>query len=153
MLRARLRAGGSWSDARILNVSSRGLMINAHAYALQPGQIEIWHGDHVIMATVVWQKGTSAGLRSEQRVPVEELMTSSTAAGPVVCAGQTWPAVDRRNRPRNHDRSRLQGKAIEFGGVLIIAGMLVTTAVALAADAFAKPLKIIDSTLAAATGD
>lgn len=42
--------------------------------------VEIWHGEQVIVARVVWRKGTRAGLRSEQLVPVEELTRLSATS-------------------------------------------------------------------------
>ena len=79
-IRARLRAKGGWTDARILNISSRGLLISASARSpVQGTTIELWHGDNVIVGTVVWQEGTRAGVHSNERVPVN---TSWTMARP-----------------------------------------------------------------------
>src|SRR6187200_314323 len=80
MLRTRIRAMCGWSDACILNISSRGLMINAPAaVAAQGSTIELWHADHVIVATVVWRRGSRAGLQTDDRVPVDDILALSSA--------------------------------------------------------------------------
>ena len=57
-IQARVRATGGWADACILNVSSRGMMINAaRPSSIQGNTIELWHGERLVMATVVWRKG------------------------------------------------------------------------------------------------
>ncbi|MFL6732911.1 MAG: PilZ domain-containing protein [Sphingomicrobium sp.] len=146
-IRARLRAKGGWTDARILNVSSRGLLISAAARSpVQGTTIELWHGDHVIVGTVVWQEGARVGVHSSARVPVDDIMelgdTSSLRA-----PGGEWPKVERRKRPRSHDESRLRGRAIEFAGVAFVAMLLAAGATVLVQDAFARPLNRIDAAL------
>jgi hypothetical protein len=146
MLRARMRAGCGWSDACIVNVSSRGLQINANRAAVQGGTVEIWHGEHVIVARVVWRKGTRAGLQAEQRVPVEELMTLGQAPRLQLTAAG-WPEVERRKRPRTHDDSRLRARAIEFAGLGLVAATLALGASAMVEQAFARPLTYVEAAL------
>src|SRR3954454_9192980 len=92
MLQARMRTGVTWSDAYILNVSSRGLLINFSRSVLQGSTVELWHGDHVIVARVVWRKGTRAGLRAEDRVPIEEIVPIGQTPRLQLTAGE-WPQV------------------------------------------------------------
>ena len=148
MLRARLRAGAGWSDACILNVSSRGLMINSTTAASpQMGsRIEVRHGEHVIVAEVVWRSGTRTGLRSEKRVPVEEIMALSSAPSLQLTATQ-WPKVDRRKKPRSHDESRLRSRAIEFAGIAIVAVSLAAGVLTMVQQAFAAPLARVENAL------
>ena len=148
MLRARLRAGSGWSDACILNVSSRGLLINATttASAQAGNMIEVRHGDHVIVAEVMWRKGTRAGLRTEARVPVEEIMALCNAPSLQLTATQ-WPQVDRRKKARSHDESRLRSRAIEFAGIAIVAVWLATGVFAMVQQAFAQPLARVEQAL------
>lgn len=138
MLRARMRALCGWSDACILNVSSRGLMINS-ATLVQGSTVEVWHGEHVIVATVVWKKGTRAGLQAEDRIPVEEILALSKSPELQLTA-ESWPEVERRKKPRSHDHSRLVGRATEFAGVLTIGAILASAAFLMIEQAFARPL-------------
>jgi len=148
MLRARLRASSGWSDACILDVSSRGLLINATtAGAAATGSIiELWHGEHLIVGEVVWRKGTRAGLRTDQRVPVEEIMAIGNAPAFQLTA-RDWPRADRRQRPRSHDESRLRSRAIEFAGVAAIAVSLAIALLSMVEAAFAKPLAMVQTAL------
>lgn len=148
MLRARLRAGIGWSDACILNVSSRGLMINSTTAAGQQmgSMIEVRHGEYVIVAEVVWRSGTRAGLRSEERVPVEEIMALSSAPSLQLNASQ-WPAIERRMEPRSYEDSRLRSRAMEFAGITIVAISLAMGVLAMVEQAFAAPLATVERAL------
>ena len=148
MLRARMHASSGWTDACILNVSSRGLLINAitAGAAATGSMIELRHGVHVITAEVVWRKGTRAGLRSDQRVPVEEILALGNAAALQLTAGD-WPRGDRRKQPRSHEESRLRSRAIEFAGVAVIAGSLAVAVFSMVEAAFARPLAIVQTAL------
>jgi hypothetical protein len=142
-----MRANCTWSDACILNVSSRGLQINATHSTQQGSIVEIWHRDHVIVARVVWRKGTRAGLQAEERIPVEELMTASKEPSLQLTAGSQWPQVDRRKRTRSHDENRLRARAIEFAGIAVIAASLAGGVVATVGQAFARPMAIVEAAL------
>jgi hypothetical protein len=100
----------------------------------------------VIVARVVWRKGTRAGLQAEQRVPVEELMTLGQAPRLQLTAAG-WPEVERRKRPRTHDDSRLRARAIEFAGLGLVAATLALGASAMVEQAFARPLTYVEAAL------
>lgn len=146
MLPARLRAGCGWSDACILNISSRGLLIHSTRAAVQGSTIELWHGDRMILARVVWRKGTRAGLHADDRIPVEDLILSTHAA-PIPRIAADGRLVERRKRPRPHADSRLRGRAIEFAGVVLIAATLATGAFAMVQQALARPLAYVHAAL------
>jgi hypothetical protein len=148
MIRTRVRASSGWTDACILNVSSRGLLINASTAGVAPtgSTIELWHGEHVIGAEVVWRKGGRAGLRSEQRVPVEEIMALGKAPALQLTAAE-WPPAERRKRPRSHEESRLRSRAMEFAGIAAIASCLAVSALAMVEQAFAQPLALVERAL------
>jgi len=139
LLPARMRTSAGWSDACILNVSSRGLLIRANQTIAEGSNIELRHREHVIVAQVVWRCGQRAGLQAEDWVPVDEIMILShtpllqlTAGGP----GQ----VERRKQPRTHDDSRLLGRMIEFASVAIIAITLSGGLYTLVAEALGEPM-------------
>lgn len=141
---ARLRHGASWSDACILNISSRGLMIHTGRPISQGAQVEIRRGDAVIVACVVWREGGRAGLRAQDRVPVEEILTLGRSEVLQLGAGHG----ERRKRPRSEDRSRIHGRAIEFAGVAMIAVCLAGAGLTMVRAAFARPLAIVSNALA-----
>lgn len=138
---ARLRDGVSWSDACILNVSSRGMLIHTGRPVRRGCEVELRRGEHMILARVVWRDGARVGLRSEERLPIEEivLLGHAPALGPTT--------GERRRRPRPEDSSRLRGRAIEFAGLLMIIASLAVAGVSMVGAAFARPLTMVAAAL------
>jgi len=144
---ARVRSGAQWSDACILNVSSRGALIHSSRPFARGSVIELRHGDHVIVGRVVWREGAKAGLQSEERVPVEQIL--SLADGPALFLSAVPFGVERRRRSRTHEQSRLQSRALEFASVAVIAVALSSVAFALVGKALANPLAKVSAALGA----
>jgi hypothetical protein len=147
MLPARVRVGASWSDACILNISSRGLMIRLPNRVDEGSVVEIRRGDHAILARVVWRKGGQAGLQADERLPVEEIMTLAQASALQVTAADSL-AMERRRKPRpGHEDSRLRGRAMQFIGTLAIAAALSVAAGSMVHRALAQPLALVGAAL------
>ena len=142
VLPARMRGSCGWSNACILNVSSRGLLIQASRGALEGSTVEIWQGEQVIVARVIWRKGVRAGLCAEARVPIEEMCAKSSGAE-LPRTGPDGHLVERRKRPRTHEESRYRGRALEFASVALVGIALATGMFALVEQAFAQPLAYI----------
>jgi hypothetical protein len=140
---ARLRHGASWSDACILNISSRGLMIHTGRPVTRGSEVEIRRGDHVIVARVMWREGGKAGLQAEDRVPLEEIVTLGHSQAHQLTA----TSGERRKRTRPDDKSRLQARAIQFAGVAIIAASLASAGLFMVEEAFARPMALISASL------
>lgn len=140
---ARLRHDSSWSDACILNVSSSGLMIHTGRPISHGSKVEVRRGDHVIVARVVWRDGGRAGLRSEDRVPVEDIVTLGQSPSLQLTAMKG----ERRKRPRLDNQSRLRGRAIEFAGIVLIAAALTGAGLSVVDAAFARPLAAVSAAL------
>jgi hypothetical protein len=143
MMPARLRHGASWSDACILNISSGGLMIHTGRTMSHGTTVEIRRGDHVIVARVVWRDGARAGLQAEERVPVEEIVT----LGHSPALQLTAAPAERRRQARTADRSRTQGRAIEFAGVVMLGACVAGAALNMVEVAFATPLAAVAAAL------
>jgi hypothetical protein len=140
---ARLRHGSSWSDACILNISSRGLMIHTGRPIAKGTEVEICRGDHVIVACVVWRDGGRAGLRAEERVPIEEIVALGKAPALTLAAGTGDDGKHRRDR----DHSRLRGRSIEFAAAVVIAVSLAGVGFTMVRSAFAGPLDRVEAAL------
>lgn len=140
---ARLRHGAAWSDACILNISSRGLMIHTGRQIAKGAQVEVRRGDHVIIARVVWRDGGRAGLRAEDRVPIEEIMTLGQSPTLQLTAGP----LERRKVQRPPDRSRMQGRAMEFAAVIAISACLAMAGLSMVQEAFARPVQLVSQAL------
>lgn len=141
---ARLRHGTSWSDACILNVSSRGLMIHSGRPLTRGTEVEIRRGDHVIVARVVWRDGGRAGLESDDRVPVEQIVTLGQSPALQLTAARG----ERRKRPRVEDQSRMTGRSIEFAAAVLIALALAGAGQSMVESALAAPLSAVSAALA-----
>ena len=140
---ARLRHGAAWTDACILNISTRGLMIHTGRPITKGTQVEVRRGDHVIIARVMWRDGGRAGLRAEDRVPVKEIMTLGQSPTLQLTAGP----VERRKHPRVPQRSRWRGRAMEIGAVIAISACLAAAGLNMAQAAFARPLEMVSAAL------
>ena len=146
MLRARMRAQSGWSDACILNVSSRGMLINASAPAVQGSIIEVWHGEHLIVATVMWHNGTRAGLHADERIPVDEILALAKSSALQLTA-PSWPEVERRKAPRPRAESRLRARLVELAGVTAFAISPAVAALLMVEQALARPFHSVVAAL------
>jgi len=144
VLPARIRHGAAWSDACILNVSSRGLLIHTSRQAPTGSEVELRRGEHVIVARVVWRDGAKAGLRADDRVPIEEIVTLGQSQ---VLQLSARGSVERRKSARPDDRQRLRARTMEFASVVVIGASLAGGAVVLVEEAFARPLAIVQAAL------
>lgn len=146
VLPARVRNGAAWSDACILNVSSRGMLIQS-SRASSPGtQIELHRGHHVIVARVVWREGARVGLQVDDPLPVEDILSISQAPGLQLTAAPA-AAAERRKKPRDLEASRQQSRAMEFAAVAFIGAALSAGIYTMVEAAFAQPLIAVEAAL------
>ena len=146
MLPARMRSISGWSDACILNISRRGLLVYSKGSA-QPGSfVEIRRGGQLVVARVVWRRNQRIGLHSPDPVRVEDIITAKTAAS-AVQSSAAQRTVERRLVPRDHQHSRHRARAIEFMTIVLTATALVGAAVATVEDAFVTPLAAVRTVL------
>jgi hypothetical protein len=147
LVRARVRTGAQWGDARILNVSSRGLLIQTLRPISEGSMVEILRGDHLIIAQVMWSEAGRSGLRAEQLIPVEELL-SLERAGALQLIASNGVLRDRRRAARSMAVDpRLRGRAMEFAAVGVIAVSLAVGAFSMAESALASPLARVAAVL------
>lgn len=142
---ARLRLQTGWTDATILNLSSRGLMFRTQQRLERGHFLELRRGNHVIVARVVWSDGKRCGARAQDVLPVSDIIHDRKAA-------RAAAAADRRLTPRTiaerADSSRRNGRSVEF----FVLGMAVACGACLLADAagsiLAVPMARIELALA-----
>ena len=145
-VQARLRIGASWSDACILNVSSRGVLIHAPQPPQRGSYVELRRGDQVIIGRVMWSKGSRAGLRAQDRVPIEAIVTSKAAEGLRLTA-PGHRAVERRRTARTNELSRWRARAFEFASIAALGAVLSITLVSVVSRAVAEPLSRVRTAL------
>ena len=115
LIRARLKAGPEWHDTCILNISSRGMLMQAAEPPVRGSYLEIRRGALLIVAKVVWTRHHRFGVRTQDVLPIEAIIAD--VAAPVIGEGVR---VGERRRARRQQlpaeqRSRHQGRMIEFG--------------------------------------
>ena len=146
VLPARMRTESSWCDACILNISSRGMMIHVGRGAPHTDMVELRRGPHVIVARVVWRDGSRAGLHSDDRLPIEEILSLSQAPALQLTAGEAF--VERRRQARReHERSRWRGRLFEFASVVVVGASLAVAVFNMVEEALAKPMDAIRAAL------
>jgi hypothetical protein len=154
---ARMRAGSEWIDVSILNMSSRGLMAKTEAQVKAGTYVEVRRGRLMIIARIVWVRGGSFGMRSQDRIDVaavvqEPRLTSrpsapSAASNTVERRSETRRAA-AENIARRAERSRNFANAFQF---IAIGGAGVAGCVTLVA-VVAELLMGVSSTIQTALG-
>jgi hypothetical protein len=148
MLPARMRSSSGWSDACILNISSRGLLIYS-AQSADPGSfVEIRRGGQLVVARVVWRKNRRIGLSSPDPVRIQDIISTETAVSAVQSTLDS-KRVDRRLVPRDANRSRSHARAMEFMVMVLGGTALVAAAVACVVDSLGAPMGAVRAALAA----
>lgn len=152
MIDARVRVGASWSDALILNMSSKGLLVRSSQSVDRGSYLEIRRGCHVIVARVVWSNSGRFGVQTQDLVPTASLVRDSGDAS--IPAKQPAARVrERRAAPRpsetRHERSRHQARAMEFAAIVLACGFLAVFAENLMIEVMAMPLGAVQAALAA----
>jgi hypothetical protein len=150
MIKARMRVGAAWQDACILDMSSRGLMIQASDPPPGGSYLELRRGRHVIVARVVWSRDRRAGLRSQDPLPTEAIIAEpdQSAGRPIA------PGVERRAEPAarivrstDHEHSRWRSRAWEFASLAVVGGVLATFAFDAVASALERPMTAVEGAL------
>lgn len=118
-----MRTGATWTDACILNLSTRGMLLRSPANPRRGSYLELRRGPHVIVARVIWSRSDHFGVQTQDPLCPDRLMLDSQA--PAMAAHPQGSArAERRSSPRpaseKLDASRRRGRAIEFGALLLL---------------------------------
>lgn len=150
----RLNLSGTWGDACIHNVSSRGLLIAADHAPDTGDYIEVRRGTLVIIGRVMWRKDRFFGVRTQDRVSAEALTREARLA--TRPSGRTESDQERRTRARlvaegrvarRVETSRHRSSAFQYA-VFAIAGTATAVVIALEVhDALASPFAAINTAL------
>lgn len=147
MIKARMRAGASWSDACILNMSSRGMLVHAPTVPSRGSYLEIRRGGYVIVARVVWANDNRFGVQTQDVVPADDLIRDPDGAVQAVRKDAAG-FVERRAVPRQrHESSRWRGRALEFGTFAMLGGIAATLMLGAMGELLARPLALVETAL------
>ncbi len=126
---SRMRIDNWWTDICIRNISAHGLLIASANPPARGSYVEIRRGTQIIVARAVWADGQYCGLRSQERLPIQQIIAEPRLTRrPVVAVETADGAADRRRDERRasataiaerQDRSRRFAAAFQF--VLLVA--------------------------------
>ncbi|MDE0878836.1 MAG: PilZ domain-containing protein [Sphingomonas bacterium] len=101
-----MRVSDAWSDVCIRNISSRGMLVAAKTPPELGSCVEIRRGSQIIIARAVWKDGNYCGLRSQEKLPVQQIISEPRLTKkPQVAMAAGDAAADRRNRDRDNAAS------------------------------------------------
>ena len=143
-----MRAGATWSDACILNLSSRGMLLHAAQTPPRGAYLELRRGAHVVVARVVWSNADRFGVRTQDHISAEELIKESTRSPP---SQRQAASVERRAVPRplerRHEASRWRARSAEFMTFATLGGIGALALVGMVDELLAAPLAMVQSAL------
>ena len=124
MVRARMRRGTGWGDVTIHNMSSRGLLATADE-EFRPGTvIEIRRIHHIIVGRVVWAKGQYFGVRTQDKIDIDGIVSAKPPAQkPGTEAGTS--GSDRRGANRAVSVAEREAKSRRFAARFQFVVMLI----------------------------
>jgi hypothetical protein len=149
LIDARLRHDCGWSDARIVNLSSRGMLVRVAQAPARGSYVEIYRGPHRIVARVVWAQQDQFGAQAQDPITVDAIATGKEAEPPVLANISS----DRRFRRRaetaaeKHERSRRRSRRMEFLAVTAIGCAAAFLAFDTIDEMLSKPLKAVAAAL------
>jgi hypothetical protein len=151
-----MRSSAGWTDICIKNMSARGLMAEAATPPPRGSYVEIRRGQQIIIGCVIWAEGGRFGVRAQDRINVDAVVTEPRLAiRPAPATGGAQEAGERRGPARRHveniaaraEQSRRRSAALQF---LILVGLGGIAAILLASgvyDVLSTPLREIGSRL------
>jgi hypothetical protein len=148
VIQARLRAGARWSDACILNLSSRGMLVRSAAAPPRGSYLEIRRGPHVIVAQVVWADTKIFGVRTQDRI-CSDALVKDVPTGTSTPSNQT-ASIDRRAVPRHSDdyeKHYARAKSFQFVTLIMLGVAGSFLAFGTVSKTFAAPLDRVNMSL------
>jgi len=149
LIDARLRHETGWSDARILNISRRGLMARAPRTPQRGSYVEICRGTHRIVARVVWARDGTFGARAQDMIAVEAIATGADAPPAAANLNDERRRLPRATSPQSqHERSRRRARGLEFAAVVLCAASAAFLVFDTVRETLSRPLAMVEATLA-----
>jgi len=123
-----MKAGSTWHDIAILNISSRGLMARSKSIPAPRSYVEIRRSTNVtIVGKVIWHDDQHFGIRTRDRITVS--MISGNGGGDATDRPCSSISVERRTRARSEDpaeafhRSQRIAALQQFGALIAAGGL------------------------------
>lgn len=149
MISARLRDGFGWTNVRILNVSSRGLLLHAPKTPDRGAYVEVCRGPHRIVARVMWVHQDRFGVYTQDAVAIDAIAGGGEVATPRA-ESLTLDRRSKRRRPtaeERGERSRQWASAMQFLWIAGFGAAAATLAFGTVKGALSGPLSIVSAEL------
>lgn len=144
LLRARMLIGASWTEVCIVNITSRGLGLQAASPPARGEYVEIRRGAHIIIGRVAWSGTHRFGIASQGTMPVYSIINEPDRQ-------ILDPAkVERRAVPRlpaPQIESRIRARLLQFLCVVAVGSGLAAALAASVQAALAQPMAQIATAL------
>lgn len=151
LVRARMRAGADWTDVVIHNMSSRGLLATASPVCRPGTVIEIRRIHHVVVGRVVWQNGAFFGVRTQDPIDIEGIVSAKPPAHKPQRAGSEGGddrrAVRRVPVSEREAQSRRFAAAFQFVVLLIAVGVAALFAAQEVGSVLSRPFAAVSAAL------
>jgi hypothetical protein len=147
MISARLRDGSGWTDARILNMSARGMLLNARSTPEQGSYIEVCKGPHRMVGRVVWVRQDRFGICTQDTVPLDAITAGKAPAAATVVAEERQAAPPSRSATERLERSRSRARAMQFLFLASFGAAAAALAFEAVKGALARPLSVATAEL------
>lgn len=154
LIGARMRIGARWGNVRILNISSRGLMLQAPDVPTRGSYLEVRRGAHTIVARVVWTGEQRFGVETQDALRVDAIIREPDRSSPEFRESRDDSAALDRRAPQRQpsseqrlERSRVIGRTTEFVCVALAGAAAALMGYAALEEAFAKPVRQVAAAL------
>ena len=148
----RLKSEHGWENARIRNVSSRGMMIHCEAPPGRGSYVEIRRGSYVVVGRIVWAAEDSFGLQAQDRIELASL--AGTGCGETEQAGERFSSASGKAvafRPQTiaeqAEASVRFARAFHYIAILTVSLAFSWLLFDTAAGALAHPLEAVSNVL------
>ena len=108
---ARLRIAGQWTDVRVRNISSRGMLLEIDSPPTRGCYLEIARGRHRYTARVAWAEGRQCGVQVRELIDVPEFIGAKSSG---IAAVRSAGVPARMSVPRRYARIPALGRLGEF---------------------------------------
>jgi len=147
----RLKDDAGWSDAQILNISSRGVMALCQDPPGRGSYVEIRRGTYVMIGRVAWTATDRIGVHVRERISVEDLLLPVSPGRKIArTANDVQMRVCERRKPSVQERAEASGRfarAFDFAAIAILAVGLAVLAAGTASRVFAEPMAKVETAL------
>jgi hypothetical protein len=148
-VRARIRTGAEWGDVVIHNMSAHGMLVAADAGSRPGTVIEIRRVHHIVIGRVVWQQGLYMGVRTQDVIDVDGIVSAKPPASKPASAAAS---VDRRTVSRTSvaeraERSRQLSRLLQFGALLVAIVAVAVIAATEVGGVLGRPFEAIEASL------